>query len=335
MRIACVTTTINVPRVLSLYTKQALGVQFFIIGDRKTPDVEVVNFLTEHVPNHAYYGIDDQYKLGYKCARLIPENCIQRRNIGFLEALKWGADVIVSIDDDNIPYAINYFDHFSYWQFDGMSASSESAWFDVGTLLQPQAEHRGFPHTRRSPPIFESVVDARIGVAAGVCLGDPDISAVTRIANAPIVHNVSEILQAGVVTDPKRTWTVFNSQNTAFVRDLAPAMFMFPGVGRYDDIYASLVCQRLMRYLGLFVHFGRPFVWQQRNKHDLIKDLKAEIEGMEHVLDLAARLDHMQLSPGEHPVRTIFKNIAKLPWFPQQASEAALAWCDDCEAILK
>lgn len=37
-------------------------------------------------------------------SNLIGWNCIQRRNIGYIEAYKRGADIIASIDDDNIPY---------------------------------------------------------------------------------------------------------------------------------------------------------------------------------------------------------------------------------------
>ena len=87
----------------------------------------------------------------------------------------------------------------------------------------------------------------------------------------PIVHRVSELLRAGIVVNPKTTHTVFNSQNTAVIRELAPAFFMVPQWGRYDDIFASLMVQRLMRERGLVTHFGQPFVWQQRNAHDLLK----------------------------------------------------------------
>lgn len=365
MKIACVLTTINVPRVLALYAKHGPDVMFFVVGDRKTPDMEVVDFLTGHVPNHAYYGIDTQHRLGYKCSRLIGENCIQRRNIGFLEALKWGADIVVSIDDDNILLDSGSLLHdgtyfrqienrlgdsysalrvvnaqlhsFAYPPFSGLKASSPSGWFDVGALLQPKAEHRGFPHTKRAQPSFESVVDAKVGVAAGICLGDPDIGAVERIANGPTVHGVSEILRSGVVTDPRETWTVFNSQNTAVIRELAPAWFMFPGIGRYDDIFASLVVQRVMRETSHHVHFGRPFVWQQRNSHDLVKDLTLEIMGMQQIERFVGHLNTVAVPSNAATVdytRAILNTLDARRCLPFEAIEAALAWCDDCEKVL-
>lgn len=335
MRVGCVLTTINVPRVLALYAKHAPDVMFFVVGDRKTDDMAVVNFLTDNVSNHAYYGIDTQHKLGYKCSRLIGENCIQRRNIGFLEALRWGAEWIVSLDDDNISLSDDYFGDFRrvLCNKHGLEASSSSGWFDVGTLLRPNAEHRGFPHTKRAQPSFDSIVDAKIGVAAGICLGDPDISAVERIANGPTVHGVSEVLRSGVVTDPRKTWTVFNSQNTAVIRELVPAWFMLPHVGRYDDIFASLIVQRIMRETGHHVHFGHPFVWQQRNQHDLTKDLRMELMGMQQIEALTTYLSDLVLYGATTPehLRQLYFSATMLP---SDTIEAALAWCDDCERVL-
>lgn len=340
MRTALVLTTINVPHVLALYRAYGPDVHFFIVGDRKSDDLAITNFLID-IPSHSYYDIDAQHSLYPKLSALIGENCIQRRNIATLEAVKWGADVIVTIDDDNIPLNGEYFNwdmaNRFRWPHKGLKATSSSNWFDVGQLLQPKAEHRGFPYTKRAQPAFEAITGAKVGVAAGICMGDPDIGAVERIANGPIVHGVSEILRSGVVTDPRETWTVFNSQNTAFIRELAPAMFMLPGVGRYDDIYASLITQRVMRERGLHVHFGRPFVWQQRNKHDLTKDLMMEIMGMTNIEKVATALEELVLDDGP-PVEqaaAIFAHLGTLGLIPESSAQAAREWCDVLTEALK
>lgn len=336
MKTALITTTINVPTVLALYRKLGPDVHFFIAGDRKTPDAEVVNFLYG-IPNHSYYGIDRQHDLGYKCSRLVGENCVQRRNIALLEAVRWGADTIVTIDDDNIPIEW-YFDRFnslfSSPAWDGCAVSSSQRWFDPGFLLVPLTKHRGFPIGIKPELIVAPITDARIGVAAGLCLGDPDIDAVTRIAVAPIIHSVSELGRAGIVVDPRSTRTVFNSQNTAFIRELAPAMFMMPGVGRYDDIYASLICQRVMRERGLYVHFGQPFVWQQRNAHNLISDLRHEIDGMANIKTFASLLDlEFAGATVTKQTRAIYEGIGSA-LVPLVAKAAALAFLDDMESVL-
>ena len=345
MRISLITPTINVPKVLALYRKLGPDVAFFVAADEKTP-LEAYTFCAD-IPNCEIYSPERQKELGYECSALIGWNCIQRRNVALLEAVKWGAETIVTIDDDNVAQACpymrvpSYFDYFAGpfgWSgsWFGMKASSPSGWFDPGCLLVPPTKHRGFPIGIKSDPVFESVTDAKIGVAAGLCLGDPDIDAVTRIALNPTIHSVSELGRAGVVVDPKETKTVFNSQNTAFIRELAPAMFMMPGIGRYDDIYASLICQRVMREQGLYVHFGQPFVWQQRNQHNLCDDLRAEIDGMDGVQKFGEFLDACIL-PHQSVIenaRHIYKAIGQLGFVPDESAVAALAFLDDMEKVL-
>ena len=335
---ALITTTINVPTVLKLYRKLDPSVAFFVAADEKTPR-EAYDFCAQ-IPDCEIYSPDRQKELGYECSSLIGWNTIARRNIALLEALRWGADVIVTIDDDNIPLGPTHrFDFTVGCLHDGLAATSPTGWFDVGTLLDPVAPHRGFPHTRQYPAVFEPVTDARVGVAAGICLGDPDISACTRIANAPTVHRVSELLRAGIVTDPRKTWTVVNSQNTAFIRELAPAFLMVPQWQRYDDIWASLIAQRVMRDLGLHVHFGMPFVVQQRNYHDLVKDLKAEIYGMEYTVEFAEWLDDFPSNCAPKItafdlVAAIYERLTIMGFMPQDINLLGAAWCRDLEKVL-
>ena len=342
MKIALITTTINVPTVLSLYRKLDPDVRFFVALDKKTP-FEAEDFIRD-LPNSVliWEGVTR-----WACSDLIGWNTIARRNIALLEALKWGADVLVTIDDDNIPIDPFYFESFLRvlnWRerpdallgsvlFDGITVD-KTDWFDVGALLDPVSPHRGFPYDRKQAPSFGHVVGTKVGVAAGVCLGDPDISAYTRLAAGPISHRVSELLRAGIVVDPRRTRTVFNSQNTAFVRELAPCFLMVPSYGRFDDIYASLVAQRVMREKGRHIHFGQPFVWQSRNPHNLLSDLRAEQWGAEHILEFSAWLDGFL---GVHDVVGFLRVMAtNLPKFiPSGTQELWLAWLDDCERAMK
>ena len=346
-QIAFVTTTINVPQVLPMYVKSAdANTRFFIIGDKKTDDCAMYAFL-EPLRTHAdirYYTVTDQAELGYACSPLIGWNCIMRRNIGFLEALKWGADTIISFDDDNV-----ILDPFSYkldhaCTVDGTPASgpcvtSDSGWFDPGTLLFPPSPHRGFPITTRRGDSrfrkFKPASSAKVGVNAGISLGDPDIWAVERIVNAPEVHQVSELLRSGLLVD-SRTWTVFNSQNTAVIRDLIPAWGMVPHVGRMDDIYASLITQRVMRDRGLHVHFGQPFVWQQRNEQNVLTNLRHEIDGMEHITHLADLIGFRSL-PGKSVIddcRHMWEALSHTDWMPPDALKAMFAYLDDCEKVM-
>jgi hypothetical protein len=317
------------------------NVRFFVSGDRKSPHGEIIQ-LCGQVGNaeYLYDGVPHPYA---------PHDSTCRRNLALLAALKWGADVIVLWDDDNLGISNGHFHSFTWrleYPFHGLQTTGP--WFDPGSLTLPPVHHRGFPHAYRVrgdspscdvPSVLRPVTGAKVGVAAGLWLGDPDIDACDRIAGAPRVHGIAEIARAGVVVDPKQTWTVFNSQNTAFVRELAPAMMMLPGVGRHEDIWASLITQRVMRELGYVTHFGLPLVYQQRNPHDLHDDLAAETFGMRHTLDFAAWLDGWSCSgwPTASVVQIlsdIYAAMRDLPWMPPQVREAGLAFLEDVEKVL-
>ena len=336
MKVAICTTTINVPDMLKLHLAEVhdSSVRIFVACDKKTP--------TDwgDLKSPALWPIFPDEQAPWKCSPLIPWNCIQRRNIAFLEALNWGADVIISLDDDNLPLWPGFADVMSSdfmpgAPHSGLEVSGSDDWFDVGRLLIPRARHRGFPMQKEGEGIVGPVTGVKIGVVAGSAMGDPDVDAITRIVAKPEVHQISELLNAGVTVHP-HTWTVFNSQNTAIAREFLPAWFMFPFVGRMDDIYASLVVQRVMRERGHRVHFGHPLVWQQRNEHNLIKDLRAEIDGYEAVARIAELLDRTQLAGRSviDDVRRIYDVLELTQDFPAESIKAGRAWLEDCGEVL-
>jgi hypothetical protein len=335
MKIALCTTTIHVPHALKLMRKcspPTNSMQYFIAADEKTPIGALQQGLHQNL-----LTVDYQKSLGYKCSQAIGWNTLARRNIAFLEALKWGADVIYSWDNDNLPIDIEHFWNIKTTldrPFSGIKVTGDKGWFDPGQILIPATRHRGFPFSKPVSKQASHVVDAKVGVAAGLVIGDPDCDASTRMEHKPDIGQVHILGSTGVVVDP-HTWTVFNSQNTAVIRDLVPAWFMMPGVGRHDDIYAGLIVQRVARERNLHVHFGPPFTYQQRNKHDQIADLRAEIDGMENVCKLANLLDHIVL-----PAKSVIEDTRIIylalqgSFIPQEAIRAALYWLDDCEGVL-
>ena len=78
----------------------------------------------------------------------------------------------------------------------------------------------------------------------------------------------------------------FNSQNTFLSAEWLQHYFLFPHVGRMDDIWASYYVQAR----GARVVFGKPSVVQERNPHDLVLDMKREYLGYEHNLSIVEAL---------------------------------------------
>jgi hypothetical protein len=100
------------------------------------------------------------------------------------------------------------------------------------------------------------------------------------------------------------TSMAFNSQNTAFHRDLMPAMYLMPmggrcgplEVGRYDDIWMGIFVKVIADHLGDFVTVGRPLVKQLRNDHDLIGDMLVEIPAQRITNRMVMSLKRLELS---------------------------------------
>lgn len=333
MRIGLVTTTIHPPEALYLLRKYGPDVDIYVAVEQDVSDaiLEVCRTV----------GAVVVFGENFKCSDVIGWKKIQRRNVALLVALERGADVIVSWDTDNLPLTRNYFVDFEYVlsrAFSGLQVSGIGGWFDVGRLLDPPAPQRGIPPSVKGSYRVTHAVDARVGVCQGLALGDPDISALYRMACYPFAERGNALLDAGVAFKPEhQSWTVWNTQNTAFLRELAPAMFCAPSTKRYDDIYASLVTQRVMRERGYVAHYGKPYAFQERNPHDLQADLRDEIDGMQNICALADHLDAIALPEGEsviEHVRIIYESFRALPWYPSVAIDAALAFCDDCEEVL-
>lgn len=350
MNIALIVTTINVPHFLKLL-KHYPGVSIFVAADHKTPDEAYA--MCAEIPNCEIYSPQRQQELGYACSDIIGWNCIQRKNVVLLEAIRDRADLIISTDDDNLRMKPDYFHQFAKLfdyrangdlplsgirPWSGLQVSTNNGWFDPGQLLVPPVRHRGLPmEAKTEVPELSPADEIKIGVAAGLWVGDGDVDAANRIAIPPAIHSATELAQVGVAV-AHNTQTVFNAQNIAFVRELAPATFLAPGLGRSDDIFASLICQRIMRERGLHVHFGQPFTacWQDRSKESLLHDLAGEFFGMHHVTEFSEYLAGFSFSGTTvvQQVREIYSDLQHCAWWPAIASETALAFLDDIEKVL-
>lgn len=340
MKVALITTTIYVPRVLSLYREIGKDVMFFIAGDRKTPHEEVRSIVST-LGNAVYYSDTDQEKLGYKCSELIGWNRIMRRNIALLEAIKYGADIIITIDDDNIPLEKDYFNHFVQVltkPFSGLEVTSDDGWFNIGEYTVPSIYHRGFPYEKRNVRhkyVLSHVQGVQIGVAAGLWFGDPDIDAMERITNRPEVYQVAEIVKHGICVD-RSIFAPTNSQNTAYIAELAPLFMVWTGVGRYDDIWASYMAQRIMRTLNYNVYYGPPFVWQERNVNNLWQNLREEIQGMENTYRFSIDLLEAEVGNGSviERLECMYEYLKSKDYLPPIVYELGKAWCEDVRKIL-
>ena len=100
-RSALVVTSIAAPnKVLELLAKGAAEheIPFYLIGDATSPP----DF---HLDGCNYFGIERQRDTGLRFAQRCPLRHYARKNIGYLLAMRDGAEIILETDDDNLPRA--------------------------------------------------------------------------------------------------------------------------------------------------------------------------------------------------------------------------------------
>jgi hypothetical protein len=314
MKTSIVTTTINIPVLLLKYAQNAQryghkDLDFVVIGDRKSPP-ETGDFC-KSVPHYACVYLDIPAQREYLSR--FPElwshlrfDSVQRRNIGMLLAYENGADVVITIDDDNFVMDQDFVG------FHGAAGAvrelptygSSSGWFNVCSFLEAdhgvEFYHRGYPRKMRwSEEGHQATCSQgarRVAVNAGLWLDSPDIDALTRMERQLVVRGFNRKWPGSNVALHPGTWSPFDSQNTALMRDAVPAYFLSPYTGRYDDIWGSYILTRIAQHFGDVVSYGEPLVRQERNPHDLWKDLDVERNGMILTDDLCASLRSIPLT---------------------------------------
>jgi len=338
MRLALITTTVNVPKVLALYRKFGPDISFFVSGDLKTPP-EAADCCAS-LGNCEYYSPERQRSLNYKSSELIGWSSDSRRNIALLEAVKSGAEIILSVDDDMLPCGSAFF-YQLLWPFEdgftGLKLGLPGHWMNHTCFTMPSTLARGLPIGESFPAQIGGVVDAEIGVIQGIILGTPDASATDAITNRSFIHSASDILRNGFVAHPD-CLTVFNSQLTAFRRELAPGFAQFyKWQGRNTDIFASLIMRRMMQAMGLFTYFGPPMGFHAREPRPLFKDLKAELYGLEHIQEFAAVVNEADILMDMSPVemcRSIYDSLSGTDFFDGENHYVAHAFLDDIEGVM-
>lgn len=268
-----VTTTINPPtKAIQLYDSFD-DWDLIVIGDIKTPqDYRLVN--------GTYVTPQEQDDYDHDLSDAIGWNCIQRRNIGIAMAFERGAERVALIDDDNIPLT-NWRDNITVGKEIAVTSyTTDLEAFDpVGATNYSHLWHRGYPLELLSQRDYTNKSSARVTVdiQASFWNGDPDVDAICRLEHAPECD-----FDSSTFPIHSGTCAPFNSQNTVIARSVLPFYFLYPYIGRMDDIWASYYVQAL----GYSVVFTAPTVYQERNEHNLLADFDAELIGYRNNLQL-------------------------------------------------
>jgi hypothetical protein len=303
-----------------------------IIGDLKTPDEknkQIAKEATDYGVETFYMGIDDQEKWLNSfpsLKKIIPYNSDNRRNIGLLMAREMGADIIISIDDDN--YCPDE-DFFGLHQVVGQtvllpSAKSDNNWFNPCILLEVEPPitiyPRGFPFSKmwKDNSRIESKEQGYIALNLGLWTESPDLSAITNLAVPIRSRGIKQIYRStNHVLVKSGLWMPINSQNTAFLSKALPCMYYVRmgyqlnglTIDRYGDIWQGYFAKKAFDTLHLSISLGLPLTKHIRNYHNLLDDLKYEFWGILLTERLAEWLQSIELEGNDF--YTVYSDLAQ------------------------
>lgn len=284
-----VTTTINSPTEATIKYSEKQEWKLIVVGDTSTPhdlyrkDVNCI-YLSPETQSEAYPDLSES--IGWKT--------IQRRNIGLVEAYRRGADVVATVDDDNIPYDSWGEDLLVGREIEVDLYDCEVPFFDpLSVTNHSYLWHRGYPLQllqERHKVNYAGKTKRHVLVQADLWDGDPDIDAMARLTHKPLVKFDTDQPYCSNKPSP------FNSQNTFLHRSVLPYYAVLPFVGRMDDIWGGYLTQSVFADS---VVYNRASVYQDRNPQDLITNLENEIIGYRNTLDFLYCRDLSNLLPAK------------------------------------
>lgn len=300
----------------------ASGWDFVVAGDRRSP-------AEYRLEGARFLSLGDQLESGFALARLAPVGSYTRKNIGYLDVIRRGAEIVVETDDDNHPQP-------GFWlPREPMMRCSKvvrDGWVNVYRYFTDGFVYpRGLPLAVARDEVPEATVqwDAMCPVQQGLADVDPDVDAVYRMLYPLPFH----FRESGPVWLGPGAWCPFNSQNTTFFKDVFPLMYL-PAICsfRMTDIWRSFVAQRVLHAWGFGVLFHQATVWQERNAHDFHKDFLDELPGYTHnaaireaLLGVDLKSDMSMRNMMEHCYQALMEN----GWIGREEEPLLGAWFDD------
>ncbi len=262
------------------------GWHIVLVGDVKSVPVKSTDKLT-------FLSINDQEKLGFALTALSNKNHYARKNIGYLFAIKNGAEIIYDTDDDNIPYPGWSFPDFKCDRI----CTSKNKFINAYKLFTDELIWpRGFPLDEISNQESYKLNNSNslnIGIWQGMADNEPDVDAIYRLVfNKSIKFN-----STAPFCLPRNSYCPINSQNTLWKKELFYLLYLPNTVSfRFTDILRGYIAQRLLWQHNLLTGFTGATVYQERNPHNLMNDFRDEIIFYTRTKEIVELLEYMSLT---------------------------------------
>ncbi|KAG7351835.1 STELLO glycosyltransferase domain containing protein [Nitzschia inconspicua] len=238
-----------------------------------------------------------------------PFRHFSRKNVGYLYAIQHGARFIFDFDDDNLlpldgsstqQRVLPPLTNTTHLQ-GARIVESEHIAFNHHPLMGAPIKNswpRGFPLPyiqERSSHGTIVETDVTISMESVAVLqfcadGNPDVDAVHRLVHplpmlfdpfnhATKVSKETIISTQGALMVPTNSFAPYNAQATLHTYPVMWALLLPLSVpGRVSDIWRAYFAQAIYKDLGLSVVMLPPKVQQERNEHNYLADMQAELD---------------------------------------------------------
>ena len=323
MRAVVVTSINSAEAVLSQYLDRCQ--RCIVVGDDRSP--------TTYAIDVDFIDVDRQLREFPELAGRLPRNHYSRKNIGYLHALRIGAQTISEIDDDVAPLA--------NWGAipDGMVATIIAPrWPNLlksFTSGQCEIWARGFPLDKvlqQSHITYgESIAASDVWIWQNWTSGAPDIDAVCRLTVNPLPEFIehSPVALLGALAP-------FNSQNTHWIKKEAMAFAYLPAfvTSRYTDILRSYIAQRVINAAGGFIGYAVCDTFSARNKHDFLDDLQQETEMYIACRRVDETLNDVKWTGNREDLISAYEALAKNKLINNEEITLASLWLDEFNKLV-
>lgn len=332
--ISLVLTTINKFNKIKKidYITKKNSIRFIVIGDKKTNK----NFKTIY---GYYFDIKSQKKLGFNYENKCPYNSYSRKNIGYLLAIKKKSSFIFETDDDNAIDNKSLKDIFLNHKAINVT---NAGWVNIyKTFLKNKNIEiwpRGLPlENINNKAITGKSYKKNYFVQQGICNGDPDVDAIFRLINKKRNFIFKKNIKLSI---GPRTFVPLNSQNTIWYQKAFPLLYLPSYCSmRATDIWRGLIAKIILSNDNKFILYKSSDVYQKRNYHNLIKDLKEEMEMYRNLNFVSKILTNLKMVKGHKNYSKnliiIYEKLVKLRIFPKKELSLVKLWIADIDTLSK
>ncbi|XP_069130058.1 uncharacterized protein [Argopecten irradians] len=269
-----------------------------IVADKKTPDegtyISEMKLNQANIQRIKYLSVTEQGALYPLLTDVIPLNHFGRKNIGYMYAIHHKAKYVWDFDDDN-DGTVDLNDFKSPFSYVTDCASTTHLLVNPYPYFGVEETYtwpRGFPlqdikNKTTLPKLCNSSDAIQLGIVQSLANQQPDIDAIYRMSrDAPFNFRATRKSHKPFVV-PGKKFAPLNAQATLWLTPTFPYIALPISVnGRVSDIWRSYIAQYFLHKENIRVAFSPPYVTQERNAHDSLRDFNAELDIYQKVKQL-------------------------------------------------